>query len=536
MEHEALIGRKVAGRFTIKRVIGEGGMATVFAAEHEGEEREIALKVMHTELTRERSFVKRFEREARAASRVRHESSVRIIEYGVADGLSYIAMELLAGDDLYVVLERGGALTQRRAARILVEVCEALVVAHGLGIVHRDLKPENIMLLPDPTHPEGERVKVLDFGIAKILGPEIVTAEETEEGLSRNTAVTRFGTFLGTPAYMSPEQCMQRPIDGRADIYTCGVLLFQLVTGRLPFEGVSPTHTAELHVSEPPPRPRTLAPSIDGRLEALILRALAKKPVDRHPTARHLGSALRSLLADLPDVVVAQVPKPISPSYRPSWRVPRAAAANESSVPPTPIGTPPMAPEAPRSPPCDGPTPTQLVIRAKATRTEVLEVDDSWPTPLSTPSRALTFTAPLPTPSSDPMTLATPEAAPPPPTVAARPELHVPRKAAGSALPFPVAKTIPMASPKAAEAVKEPVTTSPSGMLPPRSEADPPPMTNERLAPAPLLPPFELAAWEAAPEPSPIQLTGLGGFVLGLATGVLVTSVVVVVRTLWAGN
>ncbi|MEO5727375.1 MAG: serine/threonine-protein kinase, partial [Byssovorax sp.] len=297
----------MAGRFTIKRFLGEGGMATVYVAEQAGEPREVALKIMNQELTSDRTFVRRFQREAKASSRVKHPCSVQIIDYGVADELSYIAMELLVGDDLYVLLEREGSISQARAARILIDVCDALVVAHELGIVHRDLKPENIMVIADPTHPSGERVKVLDFGIAKLLSAESL-AEEHSDGhdprLDPPSAMTRAGTFIGTPAYMSPEQCALVAVDTRADIYTCGVLLFQLVTGKLPFEGQTPLHTAMMHVHAEPPEPHRFAVGIDPRLGALILKALAKRPADRHQTALHLGASLRKLLPDIPDTRV----------------------------------------------------------------------------------------------------------------------------------------------------------------------------------------------------------------------------------------
>ncbi len=328
MRANRLIGRQVAGRFTITRFLGEGGMATVFVAEQDQEPREVALKIMNEELSADRTFVKRFQREAKAAARVQHPNSVAFIDYGVADGLSYIAMELLTGDDLYVLLERDGAITQARAARIVVEVCDALMVAHELGIVHRDLKPENIMVIADRAHPSGERVKVLDFGIAKLLAPD---TGPVDPRLDPASGVTRAGTFIGTPAYMSPEQCALLSVDTRADIYTCGVLLFQLVTGRLPFEGQTPLHTATLHIHEPPPRPSTFAPSIDPRLEAVILKALAKKPTERHQTARHLAATLRKLLPDLPDVKVGQLAKPKPGSLRP-----RGSTRGSLSDPPRP--------------------------------------------------------------------------------------------------------------------------------------------------------------------------------------------------------
>ena len=328
MRQNGLINRRVAGRFTIKRFLGEGGMATVFVAEQDAEPRQVALKVMNEDLNADRTFVKRFQREAKAAARVQHPNSVHIIDYGVAEGISYIAMELLLGDDLYVLLEREGAIAQGRAVRILIEVCDALMVAHELGIVHRDLKPENIMVVPDRASAGGERVKVLDFGIAKLLAPDTVAPDPR---IDPSSAVTRAGTFIGTPAYMSPEQCALLPVDTRADIYTCGVLLFQLVTGRLPFEGQTPLHTATLHIHEVAPRPSSFAPAIDQRLEAVIMKALSKKPTDRHQTARHLASTLRKILPDLPDVQVAKVPKQPPGSLRTRTRGLRPSSAGPPS-------------------------------------------------------------------------------------------------------------------------------------------------------------------------------------------------------------
>ncbi len=289
-------------------------MATVFVAEQDAEPHEIALKILRPELCADKTFAKRFEREARAAARVQHPSSVTILEAGVDGDLSYIAMELLRGDDLFALLERHGALSPRAAATIVAEVCDALAVAHGLGIVHRDLKPENIMIVrgasegPDGPEsvplPPGARVKVLDFGIAKLLdtpsaGPRPPAGRlESPTGM---TAMTRVGTLIGTPAYMSPEQCALQPVDTRSDIYTCGLLLFQMVSGRLPFDGPTPLHIATKHIHEEPPPLRSFVPDADAALDALILKALAKRPADRWLTARALGGALRKLLPSLPD-------------------------------------------------------------------------------------------------------------------------------------------------------------------------------------------------------------------------------------------
>ncbi|MFO0755326.1 MAG: protein kinase [Byssovorax sp.] len=323
----------MAGRFTIKSYLGEGGMATVYAAEQDAEPNRVALKVMNADLMTDRTFVRRFQREAKAAAKVHHPNSVQIIDYGVAGDLLYIAMELLVGDDLYSLLEREGAIAQGRAVRILIEVCDALMVAHEMGIVHRDLKPENIMVVADPTHPSGERVKVLDFGIAKLIAQDALDEERGADPRGEQaSAVTRAGTFIGTPAYMSPEQCGLLPVDTRADIYTCGVLLFQLITGRLPFEGQTPLHTATLHIHQAPPPPSTFAPEIDPRIETLILKALSKKPAERHQTARHLGSALRKLLPDLADVPVAATR---TPARRPVSSVRPGVTASGGAPPPS---------------------------------------------------------------------------------------------------------------------------------------------------------------------------------------------------------
>ncbi|WP_437980552.1 serine/threonine-protein kinase [Sorangium sp. So ce117] len=333
MRHEALLGRKVAGRFTITRFLGEGGMASVFIAERDAEPRRVAIKIMNPEFTGDRAFIRRFQREAKAAARVKHPNSVKIFEYGVEGALSYIVMELLSGDDLYVLLERHGAIGQARAVRILSEVCEALAVAHEMGVVHRDLKPENVMVVPDPMHPYGERVKVLDFGIAKILDTGSF-GEEPELLADPLSVVTRAGTFVGTPAYMAPEQCGLLPVDQRADLYTCGVLLFQLVTGRLPFEGETPLHTATLHIHAPVPAPSSCAPGIHPRLEALIVKALAKEPADRYQTARELGYTLHCLLAELPDTAVGLGPI--------SRRQPSSLFSRDASLQRGPMSLPPL--------------------------------------------------------------------------------------------------------------------------------------------------------------------------------------------------
>ncbi len=330
-------------------------MATVFVAEQDAEPREIALKILRAELHADKTFARRFEREAKAAARVQHPNSVTILDAGVEGDVSYIAMELLHGDDLFTLLDRHGAVSPRAAATIVAEICDALVVAHGLGIVHRDLKPENIMIVRDPAGagadgsasvplPRGARVKVLDFGIAKLLdkqtgGPAPRPGGSRLESETGYTAMTRVGTLIGTPAYMSPEQCALQPVDTRSDIYTCGLLLFQMVSGRLPFDGPTPLHIATKHLHEEAPPLSSFVPGADARLEAIIQKTLAKRPADRHSTARALAAALRKLIPELPDEAYPGLGRDVDPDATPILTEDSITSVNEdvlSSMKPEP--------------------------------------------------------------------------------------------------------------------------------------------------------------------------------------------------------
>ena len=294
----SILGRTLAGRFRVVGFIGEGAMASVYRAVQDAEPRDVALKILHPQLVHDATFVGRFKREARAAARIQHPNVVRILDTGVDGSLLYIAMELLAGQDLFETLVLERRLSQDRAARILIQVTDALVAAHEKGVVHRDLKPENIMLIRDDLHPEGERVKVLDFGIAKILDPETPPDGGPP---SMRSALTAVGTVVGTPAYMSPEQCRGEPIDHRSDVYTCGILLHQLVSGRLPFSSKSAMDVAVMHVRTPALPLEQIVPGVNRRLSALVLKALSKWPAQRQQTAAELRDALRDMLPELSD-------------------------------------------------------------------------------------------------------------------------------------------------------------------------------------------------------------------------------------------
>lgn len=302
MDLETQVGGTVVGRFRIERVLGRGGMATVFAAFDERRAASVALKVLKRELTRDPMVVRRFEREAKAASHLRHPNVIEILEWGVQGEEAFIAMELASGLDLLRALSQERPMRQSRAVLILAQVCAALTAAHAKGIVHRDLKPENILLVSEPEELGRERAKVLDFGIAKILdlGKGAASGDDPPSYVTK-TALTRVGTIVGTPAYMSPEQCRGGDIDGRSDIYACGVLLYQLVTGELPFSGETPLHTAMRHIHAQPRNPSELRRGLSPAIERTILKALSKWPGERQQTAEQLREELYAALPTLPD-------------------------------------------------------------------------------------------------------------------------------------------------------------------------------------------------------------------------------------------
>jgi serine/threonine-protein kinase len=303
MSSASLIGRTLGGRFRIIGFIGEGAMASVYRAVQVQEPRDVAVKVMHPHLTGDPTFVGRFRREAKAAAQIQHPNTVQIVDFGVDDRVLYIAMELLGGQDLFETLVVERRLGERRAVRILIQICDALIAAHEKGIVHRDLKPENIMLLPpDPRDPTVERVKVLDFGIAKILERDAAPPSDGGEPNSMaNSVLTTVGMVVGTPAYMSPEQCRGETIDARSDIYACGILLYQLVAGRLPFAGDNAMDLAVKHVRNEPPPIHTVIPTVNRDLERVILTSLGKWPAQRQASAIELKAQLEAVLPQLTD-------------------------------------------------------------------------------------------------------------------------------------------------------------------------------------------------------------------------------------------
>ena len=290
---DPLIGRNVGRKFVLEKLLGAGAMGAVYRARQTALEKLVAIKVMQGELARDAMFAARFHREAKAASRLDHPNSIRILDYGEDDdGLLYIAMEYLDGRDLSHLIESEWPFPNARIVDLLSQALGAIAVAHDLGITHRDLKPENIMVLRRTTDDavDIDVVKVCDFGIAKLVD---ASDDGAAPGSPAKGKLTTAGLVIGTPAYMSPEQGRGETIDGRSDLYSMGVILFQLLTGELPFDAPSAIGLVVKHQTEPPPLPSSIRPDVDRQLEAICLKALGKRRDDRYQTARDFRAALR---------------------------------------------------------------------------------------------------------------------------------------------------------------------------------------------------------------------------------------------------
>ena len=270
------------GSYKIARLIGKGGMGTVYLGEHTLLGRQAAVKVLRPEMCHRADLVTRFFNEARAASTVQHPGIVEVFDFGRRDdGHAFIVMELLQGESLGARLKRVGALSEAQAVSFGRQLCGGLTAAHAKGIIHRDLKPDNVFVVPDPIAIDGERLKILDFGIAKLAAEQPGAAMRT-----------RTGALLGTPTYMSPEQCRGTgDIDHRSDIYSLGCILYTMICGRPPFVSDGMGEVLGKHIYEPVPLPRTLVP-ISPALEGVILRALAKQPNARYSSGEELAAAL----------------------------------------------------------------------------------------------------------------------------------------------------------------------------------------------------------------------------------------------------
>jgi len=301
---DPLVDRIVAGRYHILERIGTGNMGSVYRATQVGLERSVALKVLRGS-GRERDTVTRFHREAKAMSVLNHPNTVKVFDFGeTEDGLLYFAMELLEGELLSTRMKRESGLGIDEAVMVVRQVLHSLHEAHSKGIIHRDLKPDNIFLASHGGH-GGPVVKVLDFGIAKIFhGDRVVDELETQAG-----------TVFGTPRYMSPEQAQGKPLDGRSDLYSVGVLLYHLLTGVAPFTDDDAVVVMAKHIRDKPMGPRRRAPdrNIASGLEHVVLSALDKDPERRFETARDFDAALEAAMEEAAGPPLRARPAPTSP-------------------------------------------------------------------------------------------------------------------------------------------------------------------------------------------------------------------------------
>ena len=350
---DPLIGQTLAGRYLIERKLGEGGMGAVYLARHSVLEKQVALKVLHGELNRKPELVERFMQEAKSASRIRHENVIDISDFGsTSEGYVFFAMELLSGHDLHDVIARarfaGELLPWERSKHIFLQICGALSAAHRHGIVHRDLKPENVYLVNFLG--DEDFVKLLDFGIAKLT-----------EGEGGERKLTRTGMLFGTPEYMSPEQARGEHVDHRIDIYAMGCMLFQLVTGRVPFEADNFMGVLTKHLTDMPPEiPPTVFDRIGAprELAGVIAQALVKDRTQRYQTIDDLANAVRLVCGEAPlapgmgrlsgGIRTMSVPAP-SETVRartpiPSASTPMPAAVSAAASTPMPAAKPTPVP------------------------------------------------------------------------------------------------------------------------------------------------------------------------------------------------
>ena len=317
------IGRDLAGQFRILEKIGSGGMGAVYKAEQPEMRRFVAVKILHPRYLSRPDLVSRFRREARAMSHLSHPNTARVFLYGqLDDGACYFVMEYLAGRNLAQTVRAEGPMDVTRAVNIMVQVCGALEEAHKQGIVHRDLKPENVFLTTQGGI--SDYPKVLDFGLAK------VTEREMRPG---SLILTQEGMVFGTPEFMSPEQARGEKLDGRSDIYSLGIIMYELLTGKLPFDANQPMEFIQKHIKEPPIPLAKRAPNRDwpaGLWEALE-KSLAKQPSQRFGTANELAAALRAVLTPASQAQAsgphAPSPTSVSPAAPPARPAPVAMPA-----------------------------------------------------------------------------------------------------------------------------------------------------------------------------------------------------------------
>jgi eukaryotic-like serine/threonine-protein kinase len=273
-----VVGELIADRYELEELVGTGGMSSVYRAHDSLLERHVALKVMHEQLLREGDHVERFRREARLAAQLSHQNIVTVIDRGEQEGRQFIVFEYVEGENLKALIEREAPLPEREAIELALQVADGLAFAHAQGLVHRDVKPQNVLLTEDG------RAKVTDFGIARSV--------DVHRGL------TQTGTVMGTSDYISPEQARGGRVDACSDVYSLGAVLYELLTGEVPFHGDNFVAVAMQHINEPPPSVRERRPELSPRADAAIRKAMAKDRDDRFPSMEAFAAELRACLAE----------------------------------------------------------------------------------------------------------------------------------------------------------------------------------------------------------------------------------------------
>jgi serine/threonine-protein kinase len=417
-------GSVVGGRYEVRQTLGRGGMGTVYRAYDRVLDETVALKILRADVAGTPGMAARFRSEIKLARRVSHWNVCRIYEYGEDDGLQYISMELVEGSTLKEHITREGAPDPERAFALARQVAEGLEAVHQAGVVHRDLKTPNIMV------DQRGVVRVMDFGIAR--------AAEPEPGRESTT-----GYVLGSPEYMSPEQARGQPADFRSDVYSLGIVVFEIFAGRVPFRAETPVATLLMHLEREPPLQGPDAPALPPRLVPVLARALAKDPGLRYPSAREAAAALRGAGAEIVTERVPARPQPpaaAAPSRRALaigsglavflaaivsaawWRTQRADAPPAGSPPPAPIATPSATVEPSYTFVPESPEPTP--VSSPAVRPTPAPTAPATVPPMSTRFPATPAPAPAtptPAPAVEPTPLPTPTSTPPPTPAVTKP-------------------------------------------------------------------------------------------------------------------